>query len=59
MKPKYLMLTLLILGPQSLGMDMDVFLWPLIDELNELWVNDLDTWDVSIDNMFKMRAVLL
>ena len=39
MKPEYLMLTFLIPGPQSLRKNMDVFLRPLIDELNELWVN--------------------
>ena len=31
-----LMLTPLIPGPQSPGKDMDVFLRPLVDELNEL-----------------------
>ena len=36
MKPEYLMLTLLIHGPQSPSKDMDVFMRPLIDELNEL-----------------------
>ena len=35
-KPMYLMLTLLIPGPQSLGKDMDIFLRPLIDEVDEL-----------------------
>ena len=32
------MLTLLIPGPQAPGKDMDVFLLPLIDELNQLWM---------------------
>ena len=60
MKPEYLMLTLLIPGPQSRRKDMDVFLQPLIDKLNKLWVNDLDTRDVATDNrVFRMRAVLL
>ena len=36
MKPEYLMLTFLIPGPQSPKKDIDVFLWPLTDELNEL-----------------------
>ena len=38
MKLEYLMLSLLIPGPQSPRKDMDVFLRPLIDELNDLWV---------------------
>ena len=59
MKPEYLMLTLLI-RPQSLGKDMYILLLPLIDKLNELWVNGLDTHDTATDNgVFRMRAVLL
>ena len=38
MKPEYLMLFLSIPSPKSLGKDMDVFLRPLIDELNKLHV---------------------
>ena len=34
MKAKYIMLSLLILGPQSPGKDMNVFLRPLINELD-------------------------
>ena len=37
MKSKYLMLTLLILSPQSPEKNIDVFLPLLVDELNELW----------------------
>ena len=60
MKPKYLMLTLLIPSPQSPSKDMDVFLQPLIDELNELWVNGLKTHDAASDNsVFRMWDVLL
>ena len=54
------MLTLLIPGPHSPGKDMDVFLCPLIDELNELWVHGLDTRDAASENgVFRMRAALL
>ncbi|KAL5573450.1 hypothetical protein UlMin_023047 [Ulmus minor] len=60
MKAEYLMLSLLIPGPQSPGKDMDVFLRPLIDELKELWVNGLDTRDAASENgVFRMRAALL
>ncbi|KAL5581119.1 hypothetical protein UlMin_013561 [Ulmus minor] len=60
MKPEYLMLSLLIPGPQSPGKDMDVFLRPLIEELKELWENGIDTRDVGNDRkVFKMRAALL
>ncbi|KAL5542684.1 hypothetical protein UlMin_010394 [Ulmus minor] len=60
MKAEYLMLSLLIPGPQSPGKDMDVFLRPLIDELKELWVHGLDTRDAAYENgVFRMRAALL
>ena len=60
MKPKYVMLTLLILGTQSSKNDIDVFLRPLIDELKELWVNGIDMHDVANDNIiFRMWAALL
>ncbi|KAL5569773.1 hypothetical protein UlMin_026348 [Ulmus minor] len=60
MKAEYLMLSLLIPGPQSPGKDMDVFLRPLIDELKELWVHGLDTRDTAYENgVFRMRAALL
>ncbi|KAL5563440.1 hypothetical protein UlMin_033187 [Ulmus minor] len=60
MKAEYLMLSLLIPGPQSPDKDMDVFLRPLIDELKELWVHGLDTRDAAYENgVFQMRAALL
>ncbi|KAL5555616.1 hypothetical protein UlMin_037852 [Ulmus minor] len=59
MKPEYLMLSLLIPGPQSPGKDMDV-LRPLIEELKELWESGIDTRDAGNDRkVFKMRAALL
>ncbi|KAI9170322.1 hypothetical protein LWI28_026121 [Acer negundo] len=36
MKTPFLMMTLLNLGPQELGKDIDIYLRPLIDELKEL-----------------------
>ncbi|XP_070660442.1 uncharacterized protein [Malus domestica] len=37
MKQPNLLLSLLILGPRSPGKEIDVYMHPLIDELNELW----------------------
>jgi hypothetical protein len=37
MKQTSFILSLVILGPSSPGMDLDVYLQPLIDELQELW----------------------
>ena len=51
MKPEYLTLTLLILGPQFPGKDMDGFLWPLIDVLNDLRVNGLETRNAAFETV--------
>ena len=37
MNRKFMMLTLLILGPNQLGNDIDVYLQLLIDDLQKLW----------------------
>ncbi|PHU06684.1 hypothetical protein BC332_23173 [Capsicum chinense] len=39
--------------------NIDVYLQPLIKELNELWSEGVDTFDSSKNGMFKMRATLL
>ena len=44
----------------SPGKDMDVFLRPLIDKLNDLWVNGLETHDAAYENgVFRMQVALL
>lgn len=60
MKVEYFMLSPLIPGPQSPSKDMDVFLSPLIDEFNELWVHGLETHNVAYENgVFRIWVVLL
>jgi hypothetical protein len=59
MKSKYTMLSLLILGPQSPGNNIDVYLQPLIEELKELWELGVDACDASKNQTFKFRAALL
>ncbi|XP_019255072.1 PREDICTED: uncharacterized protein LOC109233652 [Nicotiana attenuata] len=59
MKPEYCMLSLLIPGPRSPGNDIDVYLQPLIEELNVLWESGVETYDASRDQTFQMRAALL
>ena len=53
------MLSLLIPSPESSGEKIDVFLQPLIDELIDLWVNGLQTYDANAKNSFKLQAALL
>jgi len=45
MKLEYTMLLLLILGPQSPGNDIDVYLQPLNQELKDLWEFGVETYD--------------
>ncbi|XP_024200193.1 uncharacterized protein LOC112203452 [Rosa chinensis] len=59
MKQSNLFLTLLIPGPRGPGNDMDVYLEPLIDELKELWGVGANTYDVSSNERFTMKAALL
>ena len=49
----------MLLGPRSPGMNIDVYLRPLIDELKELWVKGVDTWDAKVKRNFKLHAILL
>ncbi|XP_050387117.1 uncharacterized protein LOC126803351 [Argentina anserina] len=59
MKKPYIILSLLIPGPKAPGMDIDVYLAPLIDELKTLWDVGVPTFDMFTKQTFTMRAVLL
>ncbi|XP_012828525.1 PREDICTED: uncharacterized protein LOC105949753 [Erythranthe guttata] len=59
MKEPYLMMSLLIPGPRSPGRDIDVYLRPLVDELNELWEFGVRTRDAKIGEFFLLRAAIL
>nr|GEV46499.1 hypothetical protein [Tanacetum cinerariifolium] len=58
MKETSFMLTMLIHGPKSPAKDIDVFLQPLIRELQTLW-SGVWTRDVVTGTDFKMKAALL
>ncbi|KAF7128000.1 hypothetical protein RHSIM_Rhsim11G0005200 [Rhododendron simsii] len=45
MKKENILLTLLILGPKQLGNDIDVYLQPLIKDLQILWTNGAPVYD--------------
>ena len=59
MKQPNLILSILIDGPKGLGDEIDVFLQPLIDELIELWVDGVRTYDASSKEFFQLHASLL
>ncbi|KAJ9538671.1 hypothetical protein OSB04_031404 [Centaurea solstitialis] len=58
MKDPYMFMLLLIPCPKSPGINIDVYLQPLIDELNELWVG-VTTYDADRKETFSLRAALL
>ncbi|XP_048605689.1 uncharacterized protein LOC125583146 [Brassica napus] len=59
MKKENIMLTLLIPGPQQPGNSIDVYLEPLIEDLNQLWSKGESTYDVVSNTAFTMKAMLL
>jgi len=59
LKQPYWMMSMLIPGPKSPGVNIDVYLEPLIDELHDLWVNGVLTWDEKEKKNFTLHAILL
>ncbi|XP_035843728.1 uncharacterized protein LOC110929331 isoform X4 [Helianthus annuus] len=60
MKQPYFFLSLLIPGPSAPGNNIDVYMEPLVAELQELWdINGVETYDASTKSNFQMRASLL
>ena len=59
MKRKFMMLTLLISGPKQPGVDIDVYLQPLIDDLKTLWNDGVNVYDAHKEEHFNLRGVLL
>jgi len=50
---------MLIPGPKSPENNIHVYLQPLIDELKDMWVKGVKTWDAKVKKNFALRAVLL
>jgi hypothetical protein len=59
MKQTSFILSLIISGPTAPGMDIDVYLQPLIEELQQLWNVGVHTFDASTKTNFVMRAQLM
>lgn len=59
MKQPNFILSSLISGPKSPGNDIDVYLEPLVDDLEFLWRKGLWTYDASKREFFLMRAAVL
>ncbi|XP_013607705.1 PREDICTED: uncharacterized protein LOC106314372 [Brassica oleracea var. oleracea] len=59
MKEENIMLSLLIPGPSQPGNNIDVYLEPLIEDLNHLWEKGESTYDAVSHTTFTLRAMLL
>ncbi|XP_031395832.1 uncharacterized protein LOC116207115 isoform X2 [Punica granatum] len=59
MKEPFIMLSLLIPGKDSPGNEIDIYLRPLVDELKELWLEGVETYDSYKDEKFRLHAILL
>jgi hypothetical protein len=59
MKRKFIMMPVLIQGPNQPGNDIDVYLRPLVDELLQLWATPgVPVWDEHEQVEFNLRALL-
>jgi len=58
-KQPYWMMSMLVLGPKSLGNNIDVYFRPLIDELKELWTDGVETRDAKLKKNFTLHGLLL
>jgi Transposase family tnp2 len=51
-------LSLLISGPKQPGNDIDVYLAPLLEDLNKLWKDGVRIFDTYLKEYFIIRAVI-
>ena len=58
-KESYMLMSFLIPGPKGSGNDIVVYLRPLIDGLNTLWENGVNTYDVSTRINFQLKAAVM
>ncbi|GJT27239.1 ulp1 protease family, C-terminal catalytic domain-containing protein [Tanacetum coccineum] len=57
MKRKYSMMSLLIQGPKQPSNDIDIYLKPLIEDMQDLWSNGVEVYDAYKKETFQMRAM--
>ena len=59
MKRSSLILSLVIPGPTSPGIAIDVYLQPFVEELRELWDVGVESFYASSNTKFQLRATLM
>ena len=52
------MMSLLIQGPRQPENDIDVYLAPLIEDLQKLWRDGIWVWDAYGKEQFELRAMV-
>jgi hypothetical protein len=57
-KRKYILLSILIQGPRQPGINIDVFLEPLMEDMQELWEEGLRMWDEYRREHFTLHAII-
>jgi len=57
-KRKYLLLTMIISGPKAPGIDIDVFIEPLMQDMEILWKERVEMWDELVKSAFTLRAII-
>jgi hypothetical protein len=57
-KRKYVLLCILIQGPRQPGIDIDVFLEPLLEDMADLWKEGLKMWDEYLREYFTVKAII-
>jgi hypothetical protein len=55
-KKKYRLVSILIQGPKHSGIDIDVFLEPLMQEMETLWKESIDIFDGFARQSFNLKA---
>jgi hypothetical protein len=59
MKLDFIFLFVVISGPYSPCRNIDIYLQPLINELNQVWWVEVVTYDVSRKHNFQMKIALM
>jgi hypothetical protein len=57
-KRKYIMLSILIKSPKQAGIDIDVFLEPLMEDMAKLWNEGVRMWDQYQYEYFMLKAII-
>jgi hypothetical protein len=51
-------LTTLISGPKQADIDIDIFLEPLMEDMQKLWEHGVNVWDEYKKEHFNLKAII-